>query len=191
MEEGWFRVRGRALLPTDALSEEILEGYGSGALLRCKITRPRSMPHHHFFFAYLKEAFENWPEGGAELGNGVRFHPENEEHLRAWAIIMAGVKFRIAVEVDDGDMPAGELGNVLAGVLRKLRRMRIYAWPKLINGRVRIVMPVSIAHDPMDEKDFSELSSAVFDMIEGLIGLSADECWERWHERADKDAVAA
>ncbi len=52
-----------ALRPADAMAEEQMAELPEGAVVRARVTRPRSVQHHRLFFALLKLVHENSPAG--------------------------------------------------------------------------------------------------------------------------------
>jgi hypothetical protein len=74
---------GEAFWPLSADRVLAKRVYGQGEVVAFSEAKDRSSPSHRHYFASLREAWVNLPEGYAE-----RF--ATEEHLRKWALIHTG-----------------------------------------------------------------------------------------------------
>lgn len=141
-----------------------------GACPMCGNADPfdRSDEHHKLFFAIVKVAFDNWPETHP-------FVPRDAEHLRAWLLIEAKhYKEREFVR------PAGVTNDAFRDFLRGWREfmdakdVRIFPIP---NGvRMRVAKSIKkTGPDRVGKKEFQEVSSRVFTIIEATIGLDIEQ----------------
>jgi hypothetical protein len=80
-----FAWDGEAMRPLAAFSAAAAERFVVGAVVVLTQAEPRSSPTHRHYFACVREAWANLPEGLAE-----RF--ATEEHLRKYALIRAGYR---------------------------------------------------------------------------------------------------
>lgn len=57
--KGWFAKVGVRLVPTDDLSQAIIEKMGDGEAAEFEIVRPRSVPMHKLYFGLCRKIGEN------------------------------------------------------------------------------------------------------------------------------------
>ncbi|HLK25634.1 MAG TPA: hypothetical protein VKT30_13340 [Caulobacteraceae bacterium] len=74
---------GEAFWPLSSQRSQAKQAYGPGEIVAFAEAKDRSSPSHRHYFAALREAWVNLPEGYAE-----RF--ATDEHLRKWALIRTG-----------------------------------------------------------------------------------------------------
>lgn len=159
----FFRSTGRSLIPAEVKAEEMLSAMGRDALLRVSLTKPRRHKHHRFFFATLANYFENWPESAS-------FQPDNEEHLRAWAIVRAGYRDLIGERLDHDVGDVAAMSNFITRCLAK-QREHGYGFVTIHNGSLVFATPRSIAWDVLDQAAFAPIADAVFAVLERESGL--------------------
>ena len=61
MPEAFFKKTLGTLRPYDAEAEEMLAAIPEGTVIKAKVSRPRSVPHHRLYFGLLKKVYENSP----------------------------------------------------------------------------------------------------------------------------------
>jgi len=122
---------------------EILEcNYAIGGTLKLAVTKPRSGKQMRFFFAWLKQVFDNLPEDCPE-------HFQDQDHLRAWMAWRAG-KCRVLT------LPAKGFGRDQIRVIRRLARSP-YLFFEYTETTVFVYEPDSIAMEGgMEQKVFNE-----------------------------------
>lgn len=136
-------------------------------ILKAKITRPRSKPHHNLFFAVVALAFKNWPESSD-------FLPDSTEHLRAYLICSAAPEFREALFTIDMRTPNFNEMVTALGIAGAQKRI---CFPRVDfkRGKMYIVAPKSIAWEKMDQAQINELSNKVSEVLLEETGLSFDD----------------
>jgi hypothetical protein len=163
---------GRSLIPADAEAESDLSAIPSGQIIEVKITKSRSHPHHRYFFALIKAAFDNWPELADE-----QF--DSEEHLRKWLLARSGHADKEAIEFDGAatDEQKRILSTALETAFRAERRKGVYVWVRPLPKKagIAIIRPRSIAFDKMDEGEFTTLSRIIVGLVEEYTGISSDD----------------
>lgn len=176
MKELFLTCTGKALVPANEEGEEALGSYPKGAILRVRITQPRSNPHNNFFFAFLREAFEAWP-------STHRFQPRDyQDHLRAWLLVRAGFSEQVEVDWPENAWQSVQAANMLKAVVAKFSGGRPF-WVKTIGLKVVAAWPVSIAFENMDEEYFRRVTTIIFSVIYAETGLDVDEYYSRWQEK--------
>ncbi len=172
MKEVFLAVQKSALVAVEEDGEEALAGYAPGTVVRVKIIQPRSNPHHNFFFAFLKEVYQQWP---GEHG----FKPMNyQNHLRAWLLVRAGFYEEITLEPASRE-EAEFTVRALRLVDRAFSNGRPF-WSRIIGGKIIVRWPISIAFEKIDEEDFRRVTTLVFAAIYGETGMDVDDYYERW-----------
>ncbi len=130
----------------------------------------RSLPDHRRFFALISAAHAQWP-------HDHDFKPDSVEHLRKWLITAAGHRDVVEIAVPETeDQPA--LARLVALSMQSaLEAAGAYAFvrPDPNGGRVAVYKPRSIAWDTITQREFSEIRSAVEDVIEREVGVSAED----------------
>lgn len=131
------------------------------------LTKGRSLSDHRRFFALIHAAYQQWPESHD-------FQPRSSEHLRAWLTAKAG--WRDTTQID--------LPEESTESMKRLFALSIEAAIKASGGTafvvpyrdcVAVVTPRSIAWDKIDQKEFGKLRDGVTDLIEAVVGVTADQ----------------
>jgi len=175
MKEVFLRNRGAALTAIDEDGETALRSYPIGAVLRVKLTQPRSLPHHNFFFAFLEEVYLGWPF------ETHPFQPDDSEHLRAWLTVKAGYMQMMEFEVPDGPTVSAAI-KVAKGVVFQFSGGRPI-WFKVVGHKIFAAWPKSIKFTKMDEKEFIEFTTKVFDLIWSEVGIDVEEHYREWQNK--------
>lgn len=117
-------------------------------------TNKRSVPQHRRFFGMIRAYFHHWPELH-------EFQPDNEEHLRAWALVKA--KYRTVTEMT---------GNAKQCIVTDGSK---YNW-QISNGKnVWLVSPRSIAFDKLSHLEACQLFDDVSEVLEAETGLKTED----------------
>lgn len=59
MSEAYFKKTLGTLRPHDAEAEEMLDAIPESTVIKVKVTRPRSVPHHRLYFGLLKKVYDH------------------------------------------------------------------------------------------------------------------------------------
>lgn len=124
-------------------------------------SQPRSSDDHRRFFALVKAAFEQWPEGGD-------FTPDNIDHLRAYLLCKAGYRKTTMIETDE---PAATVAAIEAA----FRAADTYAFVRPYGDGVAVYSPKSLRFDKTDQKAFNAVRDEVSSIIESVIGVTAEQ----------------
>ena len=131
-----------------------------------KTTKPRSEADHRRFFALIRAAFDQWPEGHD-------FQPDSAEHLRAWLLCKAGYRNCTTIPIEDDAPPAVGKLAILA-IEAAIKAARTHAFPRLHGHGIAVFSAKSIAWNTLSQKDFGPLRQAVEDVISAEIGVDAE-----------------
>lgn len=124
-------------------------------------SQPRSSDDHRRFFALVKAAFDQWPEGG-------NFTPDNIDHLRAYLLCKAGYRKTTMIETDE---PAATVAAIEAA----FRAADTYAFVRPCGDGVAVYSPKSLRFDKTDQKAFNAVRDKVSSIIESVIGVTAEQ----------------
>ena len=165
-----FKRLGRSLVPADADAEADVMRISPGGVIDVKITKKRSHPHHRFYHALIKSAFDNW-------GELHEFQPENTEHLRKWLQAKAGYADYETIDFDKvaSEAQRAALSTALETAFRAERRKGVYVWVRPYRNGIAIIRPRSIAFDQIGESEFRDVSSKVIAVVEQETGISIDD----------------
>lgn len=177
MEELIVTRRGVELIPLGAHYEERLRTLPQGVALKARITQPRSLPHHNFFFAFLEEVYGSWPQVH-------KFQPVNATHLRAWLLVKVGYARRQEIQI--GDASLHTVQAIVSGLRDFHDSEDRYYWYWIEGERLLMARPLSMGFDHLDQHDFAPISDAVFKVIYDETGMDADEHHERWKAANDR-----
>ena len=159
------RVEG-TLVPWRSEDHDELMRYPERQVLKIKVTKPRSQKAHAFYFATIAAACKQWPQGQAPCPG------ENDyDLLRAWLQCKAGYADHIA-------FPTGtqEALKLMAKRIGGDGRYCFIDERETKDGwQTFVFTPKSIAYDEMDETEFKPLRTAVFEVIEEVLGITVDE----------------
>lgn len=175
MEELRVTRKGGALIPLDHDSERKLAGFPAGAVLKAKITRPRSKVHNAFFHVFLQEVFDQWPETH-------HFQPSSYEELRAWLLVKADHCEKMVVTISPDEQ------RLLSPIIKAFRtffgtdRDR-FTWVGIKGNALMALRPLSLKYEDVDQHWFAPLADRVFAIVEDETGMKADDHHKAWQER--------
>ena len=160
----FFRSTGKSLMPAEREAEELLASIGVNAMVRVKITKPRRVKHHRWFFACIQGYFDNWP-------TNLEFQPECSEHLRAWATVKAGHRDILGERLDKTE---GDIITMAEFVMKCMARQRDrgYGFVVIHNGALVFMTPKSIAFDALDQAAFAPIAHEILNVLEEVSGIS-------------------
>lgn len=161
-----IRRKDHNLIPADKKDLEQILNLEEGQIVKCKITKKRSSPHHRLFFAALQAAYDNWPEDKEE-----QF--ENKEEFRAWLLCKAGYHDQIKLELDHPDY-ASKCAEMFAFFIKEAFGQRSIFFKSHKTFLVGFV-PQSIAWDKMEQSEFTDLTQKVSDVLKAEIEMSLDD----------------
>ena len=150
----------------------------------CILSSVRSLPEHRGFFAYVKFAFDNWPENGFE-----DFWPDNAEHLRAWLEIRSNHKRPPRIYTFKTREQAVSAAAFAKAEMAADNLEGSYSWIVPLKGQngFEVVRPASIKWDKLGEARFNKLVNEVSAIIKEIIGVSFTE-WKEGAHRMEKAA---
>jgi len=159
----FFRSTGKSLLPADKDAEELTASIGAGQMVRVKVTKPRRVKHHRWWFATIHGYFENWP-------TSCDFQPDNAEHLRAWATVRAGHRDILGERLDHNEGDALTMMEFVAKCLTR-QRERGYGFITIHNNSLVFATPKSIAFDALDQQAFAPIAHEILNVLERESGI--------------------
>ena len=121
-----------------------------GALLGNK----RSLPDHRRFFAMLKPAFKQWPEGD--------FAPTSIHHFRSWLLVQAG------------HSDVAYVSTIQEAVTAAVGKDN-YAYAQPVGAQIEVIKAKSLSFAALDQKAFGQIREKVEDIIEANIGVPVDQ----------------
>lgn len=133
------------------------------------LSKPRSEADHRRFFALVAAAFEHWPE----LHD---FQPDSAEHLRAWLLCKAGYRDTAVFQLPETDDHV-----MMAQMMEFAERLLDHAgderhtFGRWSGSTFYVHRPRSIAWHMLSQRDFARIRSAVEEIIEAEVGVSADK----------------
>lgn len=131
------------------------------------LTKGRSLSDHRRFFALIHAAYQQWPESHD-------FQPRDADHLRAWLTAKSG--FRDTTTIDLPEESTEDMRRLfLLSIDAAIKSSGGTAFVVPYRDCVAVITAKSIAWDKIDQKEFNRLRDAVTDLIEGIVGVSADE----------------
>ncbi len=142
----------------------------------------RSTPQHRRFFGMIKAAHQNWPER-------YEFQPRDVKELRKWLTAKAGFVHSIVIEPPPDVIATEPSAKKLAMLwmeqsVTAATRGHEHCWIKRHGDNIVVFVPKSISFHEMGHQEFGLLNDKVSDKIEGIVGLSGDELFERQKEVA-------
>lgn len=171
---------GDSLVPVNDEGYVALSKYPKDTVLRVKLTQARSLPHHRFFFAFMREAFDNWPDDH-------RVQPPNEDWLRQWLMVRAGIKETAALAFESGTSPDPMgLVRMLKAITGTVTKRPIWFSIDTSEGTIEAMWAKSVAFDKMDEAEFKETTSKVFKTIFDEVGIDCDVYYLDWQKKYGK-----
>jgi hypothetical protein len=140
--------------------EEISHCPKCGAIFGRTKKRQRSVPHHRRFFALIKQAFLQWPETHERQFLSA-------EELRKWLIVKAGHR-TLYREVDVEGMPR----DVVTALVETAFMTGGAGCAAEIQGTTMLFFrPKSISFSALGQREFSELSAQIEEIIEHETGI--------------------
>lgn len=162
----YVRRKGNELMPADSEALDQIMKIAEGQIIKCKIMKERSSPHHRLFFAAIRLAFDNWPEQ----------HPEQfatAEELRGWLLCKAGHCSQIKLELDHPNY-ACKSSEMFSFFIQKAFGQRTIFFKS--HGSLLIgYVPESIAKDKVDQTEFTVISQKVSDVLKAETNMSLDD----------------
>jgi hypothetical protein len=161
---------GRSLVPVDADAEAEVQRVPQGDVIDVKITKKRSHPHHRFFMALCRAAFEHLPPN-----MDGKF--DNEKHFRYAVEVRTGYCHRDTIQFEDG-MTEAQYKALMTVLRRKAQLDRakgVYSWFVPDDNGIAIICPKSIAYEAADEIEFTDMTRKAVPLIEQITGISADD----------------
>lgn len=160
----FFRSTGKSLIPADKDAEEMMATLAPSSLVRVKVTRPRRVKHHRWWFACIAGYFENWP-------TNAEFQPESAEHLRAWATVRAGHRDILGERLHNHEGDALMMMEFVSKCLAR-QRERGYGFVTIHNNSLVFATPKSIAFDALDQAAFAPIAHEILNVLEAASGIS-------------------
>jgi hypothetical protein len=162
------------LVPLDAESEEKLEEFPAGSILKAKVTRPRSQVHNAFFHVFIQEVFDKWPRSHD-------FQPDEWKHLRAWLLCKAGHCEKMTVVISEDER------HIINPIIKAFRTFfgtdkDRYTFVGIKGSALIAMRPSSLKYEDVDQHWFQPIAEKVFEIIEEETGMKADEHHKRWQE---------
>ena len=130
--------------------------YGQGDIIAFAEAKDRSSPSHRHYFAALREAWVNLPEGYAE-----RF--ATEEHLRKWALIHTGFARARSIVCRS----RAEARSIAAIV----RSNDAYALVSVEGRTIWHLTAMSQSLEAMDPATFQASKRAVLELLSDILGI--------------------
>lgn len=154
-----YRVENGALVPIRRYAEEFARVFSEGELYRMEEVHPRSLSSHRHYFACINEAFKNLPAPYSE-----RFL--NADHLRRWALIMAGYceQNTIATASDKAAIAAAAL----------VAELDEYAITEVSENIVTVYRAKSQSVKAMGAKEFQASKDATLNEISRLLNVDVE-----------------
>jgi hypothetical protein len=180
---------GRALLPADADSEELIKRIPERQTLKAKVPVPRVHKWHDLFFGVIADACHHWPEGADPLPEG------DPELLRSWLLCKANHCTWTDYPLSGNDKFNQITVASIDAEIQLAKRRGEYPfmrerWIKVDGEKVpvmRVYRAKSIAHDAIDEVEFNDIKQRVFEVIEAVLGVEIKTMIEAYHERKAKE----
>ena len=151
---------GEAFWPLAESRALVRQTYGQGEVVAFSDAKDRSSPSHRHYFAALREAWANLPEGYAE-----RF--PTEEHLRKWALIACGFCHARTIVCRS----RAEARSIAALV----RGRDAYALVSIEGRTVWHLTAMSQATCAMDPQTFQKSKRAVLELCSDILGVEPAE----------------
>lgn len=132
--------------------------------------KPRSLDQLRRFFGMLRAMKMHWPER-------AEFQPENEEHLRKWALVKAGHRETTDVPVEWAEDQPGLTKLASLAIEAAIQAAGTFAFvrPDSNGGRVRVFKAKSIAFAKLGQSEFSRLNDEVEAVYRAETGLNPDD----------------
>lgn len=180
MEEVRVTRQGSTLVPLDGPGEEAIRTFPQGAILKAKITRPRSQTHNGFFHVVIQEAFDVWPRSHA-------FQPNDWKHLRAWLLCKAKHCDVMTVELSDEE--AKLLRPVLAAFKSFFEQdAERHLFVGIKGGGLIAMRPKTLSFAAVDQHYFQPIADEVFGLLMSEAGFDVEVHKKAWEERNAKQA---
>lgn len=150
---------GEAFVPRSAYRARCDKEYVVNEIYRMEVREERSSRSHGHYFACLKDAFDNLPEGVAD-------NVASPEHLRKYALIKAGYR-------DEDVFVAGSAKDAqqIAAFAKASDEYRIVLVSDCV---VTVLTAKSQSARAMGKKDFQASKDAVLNIVAGLVEVDAE-----------------
>ena len=171
-----MRREGQTLVPLREQDAKLLGKLPENRPLNVKANKPRSGKAHRLYFAVLDAICEHdhWPEGHEPFQDRTPDNPITQvdaDLLRAWLQTKAGYRECITFPL--------EAAEAAARLIHKIRAEDKFCFmdAREIKGDIKlcVFIPDSIAYEELDEQSFAPIRTAVFDLIEQIVGVPADK----------------
>ena len=180
MKDVYLRNLGKSLVPVNREGEEALASYPINSAVRVKITQDRLLSHHRFLFAFIREVFEAWP-------NTHKIQPPDEDWLRAWLLVRADVRHTMTVAWDIlGTKEPFAAVAILKRVAGTLTDRPVWFAIDPDQGIIEMSWAKSIAFHKMDQQEFSETTTRIYDVVYEETGIDVDDVAARWQKEHGK-----
>ncbi len=132
--------------------------------------KPRSLDQLRRFFGVLRAMKMHWPET-------AEFQPEDEEHLRKWALIKAGHRKTTDIPVAWAEDQPSLTKLAAIAIEGAIKAAGAYAFirPHPDGGMVRVFSAKSIAFGALGQADFNRLNDDVEEVYRAETGLDPEE----------------
>ncbi len=147
---------GEAFWPLSADRVLAKQTWGQGEIVAFSEAKDRSSPSHRHYFACLREAWVNLPEGYAE-----RF--ATEEHLRKWALIHTGFCHARSIVC----RTRAEARSIAAII----RSNDAYALVSIEGRTIWHLTAMSQSLEAMDHETFQASKRAVLELLSDILGI--------------------
>lgn len=154
---------------------EGVQAYPEGVTVRVKVTQPRVLAHHRFYFAFTGEVFE-------DVKDSYRISFSDVDEFRGWLLVRAGF-FHSTTQSFSGFKDPFHLISLLKAILKDIAYNKTVWWA--INPEIMAVTgrwARSVAFHKMDEDEFRSLTAAVFSFIYSEFQIDVDDYYKSWAE---------
>lgn len=154
---------GQTLIPARPRDHTVFVAEAKeGEAYRVRLLKPRSANQHRLFFAAIREARYHWP-------HDHEFQPEDEHHLRAWLLCKVG-HHEPPIDIQYAGDPQTAAQAIVA-IVNAVRDRKKHCFHRVGASVVRVFVPRTLRHDEVDQKEFAPVAQAVFDIIQGVVGV--------------------
>lgn len=137
-----------------------------GAVNEAKAVSRRSGPQHRRFFAIVRAAFFNWPEGHPT------FRPKSAEHLRFWLEMRAG-HFTVTTTARITSADPDKVFALMSAFMRHSDDHTLFVE---LDGNLMVEKKtLSIDYATLGPAEFGRLKEAVCEVIEAEMGIAAEK----------------
>jgi hypothetical protein len=166
----FYRWEGDGFKPIPRQAKEADKRYVIGEVYALEQIEERSLKSHRQYFAAIREAWLNLPEGTA-----ASF--PTPEHLRKHALIRAGF-------FDKRSIQAANKTEALR-LAAFIRPIDEYAIVTVSNALVEVYTAKSQSHRAMPKAEFQESKTKVLEWIATTVGVTKDQLLQEAKERVE------